>query len=184
MVGKSEVTRRNTGAVCQPFIKSNKNDYLDAEAIAEAVQRDNMCFVPFKTDDQARSPSDASGTGPAGVSANSRHQSTTHLPAGARHHRSQRGELNQILPGCVFRAVVSESAPQSEKSKCPVFPAHALLRAGQIAFPHHLDQASIALFIVTARRVRARRPAHLRAEGPGNDLLLRPLPRAAVTMSA
>ena len=34
------------------FRKSNKNDYLDAEAIAEAVQRPNMRFVPIKTDDQ------------------------------------------------------------------------------------------------------------------------------------
>src|ERR1700734_4516573 len=36
----------------KPFVKSNKNDYLDAEAIAEAVQRQNMRFVPIKTDDQ------------------------------------------------------------------------------------------------------------------------------------
>ncbi len=36
----------------KPFLKSNKNDYLDAEAIAEAVGRKNMRFVPIKTDDQ------------------------------------------------------------------------------------------------------------------------------------
>src|SRR3974377_2065960 len=36
----------------KPFLKSNKNDFLDAEAIAEAVDRDNMRFVPSKTDDQ------------------------------------------------------------------------------------------------------------------------------------
>ncbi len=36
----------------KPFLKSNKNDYLDAEAIAEAVARKNMRFVPIKTDDQ------------------------------------------------------------------------------------------------------------------------------------
>jgi transposase len=36
----------------KPFVKSNKNDYLDAEAIAEAVQRPTMRFVPIKTDDQ------------------------------------------------------------------------------------------------------------------------------------
>ena len=34
------------------FVKSNKNDFLDAEAIAEAVDRHNMRFVPIKTDDQ------------------------------------------------------------------------------------------------------------------------------------
>ena len=36
----------------KPFVKSNKNDFLDAEAIAEAVERKNMRFVPIKTDDQ------------------------------------------------------------------------------------------------------------------------------------
>jgi transposase len=36
----------------KPFVKSNKNDFIDAEAIAEAVERKNMRFVPIKTDDQ------------------------------------------------------------------------------------------------------------------------------------
>src|SRR6195952_2871046 len=36
----------------KPFVKSNKNDFLDAEAIAEAVARENMRFVPIETDDQ------------------------------------------------------------------------------------------------------------------------------------
>ncbi len=36
----------------KPFLKSNKNDFLDAEAIAEAVARQNMRFVPIKTEDQ------------------------------------------------------------------------------------------------------------------------------------
>ncbi len=36
----------------KPFVKSNKNDFLDAEAIAEAVERENMRFVPIKTDAQ------------------------------------------------------------------------------------------------------------------------------------
>jgi transposase len=31
----------------RPFVKSNKNDYRDAEAIAEAVERENMRFVPI-----------------------------------------------------------------------------------------------------------------------------------------
>jgi transposase len=34
------------------LVKSNKNDFLDAEAIAEAVERQNMRFVPLETDDQ------------------------------------------------------------------------------------------------------------------------------------
>ncbi len=36
----------------KPFRKSNKNDFSDAEAIAEAAERKNMRFVPIKTDDQ------------------------------------------------------------------------------------------------------------------------------------
>ena len=36
----------------KPFVKSNKNDFIDAEAIAEAVDWQNMRFVPIKTDDQ------------------------------------------------------------------------------------------------------------------------------------
>lgn len=36
----------------KPYVKTNKNDYLDAEAIAEAVQRPTMRFVPVKNDAQ------------------------------------------------------------------------------------------------------------------------------------
>src|ERR1700761_7775115 len=36
----------------KPFVKTNKNGFVDAEAIAEAVERKNMRFVPIKTDDQ------------------------------------------------------------------------------------------------------------------------------------
>lgn len=32
----------------KPYVKSNKNDMVDAEAICEAVQRPNMRFVPIK----------------------------------------------------------------------------------------------------------------------------------------
>jgi transposase len=36
----------------KPYVQTNKSDYLDAEAIAEAVQRPRMRFVPIKTDEQ------------------------------------------------------------------------------------------------------------------------------------
>jgi transposase len=36
----------------KPFVKTNKNDYIDAEAIAEAVRRPRMRFVPIKSDEQ------------------------------------------------------------------------------------------------------------------------------------
>jgi transposase len=36
----------------RPFVKSNKNDFVDAEAIAEAAQRPTMRFVSLKTEEQ------------------------------------------------------------------------------------------------------------------------------------
>jgi transposase len=36
----------------KPYVKTNKSDYIDAEAIAEAVQRPSMRFVPLKTEEQ------------------------------------------------------------------------------------------------------------------------------------
>jgi len=36
----------------KPFVKGNKNDYNDAEGIAEAAQRPNMRFVPLKSVEQ------------------------------------------------------------------------------------------------------------------------------------
>jgi transposase len=39
-------------AYVKPYLKRQKNDAADAEAICEAVQRPNMRFVPTKTADQ------------------------------------------------------------------------------------------------------------------------------------
>ena len=36
----------------KPYVKTNKNDYIDAEAIAEAVGRPTMRFVPIKSEEQ------------------------------------------------------------------------------------------------------------------------------------
>jgi len=36
----------------KPYVKTNKSDYIDAEAIAEAVGRPTMRLVPIKSDDQ------------------------------------------------------------------------------------------------------------------------------------
>ncbi|HEX3473318.1 MAG TPA: IS110 family transposase [Silvibacterium sp.] len=36
----------------KPYVKTNKNDYIDAEAIAEAVGRPTMRFVPIKSNEQ------------------------------------------------------------------------------------------------------------------------------------
>jgi transposase len=39
-------------AFAKPFRRGHKNDFRDAHAIAEAVQRPSTRFVPIKTDDQ------------------------------------------------------------------------------------------------------------------------------------
>jgi len=36
----------------KPYVQTNKSDFLDAEAIAEAVQRPRLRFVPIKTEEQ------------------------------------------------------------------------------------------------------------------------------------
>jgi transposase len=36
----------------KPFLKGQKNDFRDAEAVAEAIQRPTMRFVPTKSVDQ------------------------------------------------------------------------------------------------------------------------------------
>jgi len=36
----------------KPFVKTNKNDFIDAEAIAEAVDRPRMRYVPIKSEGQ------------------------------------------------------------------------------------------------------------------------------------
>ena len=39
-------------AYVKPFVKRQKNDAADAEAICEAAQRPSMRFVPVKTEEQ------------------------------------------------------------------------------------------------------------------------------------
>jgi transposase len=36
----------------KPYVQTNKTDYIDAEAVAEAVQRPRMRFVPIKSEEQ------------------------------------------------------------------------------------------------------------------------------------
>jgi transposase len=36
----------------KPYVKTNKNDVADAEAICEAIMRPRMRFVPIKSDEQ------------------------------------------------------------------------------------------------------------------------------------
>jgi transposase len=52
LAGQGHQVRLIPAQFVKPFLKANKNDYLDAEAIAEAVQRPSMRFVPLKSEDQ------------------------------------------------------------------------------------------------------------------------------------
>lgn len=52
LAGQGHQVRLIPAQFVKPFLKINKNDYLDAEAIAEAVQRPSMRFVPLKNEDQ------------------------------------------------------------------------------------------------------------------------------------
>jgi transposase len=52
LAGQGHDVRLIPAQFVRPFVKSNKNGYLDAEAIAEAVQRPRMRFVPLKSVEQ------------------------------------------------------------------------------------------------------------------------------------
>jgi transposase len=49
LAGQGHTVRLIPAQFVRPFVKSNKNDFIDAEAIAEAVQRPTMRFVQIKT---------------------------------------------------------------------------------------------------------------------------------------
>lgn len=69
----------------KPFIKGQKNDYNDAEAIAEAALRPNLRIVQEKTQDQLDLQALHRVRAHAGVAANGHNQSDSSLPHRARH---------------------------------------------------------------------------------------------------
>ncbi len=52
LVDQGHTVRLMPAEYVRPYVKSNKNDFIDAEAIAEAVLRPTMRFVPLKTEEQ------------------------------------------------------------------------------------------------------------------------------------
>jgi transposase len=94
----------------RPYSKGQKNDFRDAEAIAEAVQRPTMKFVATKTADQSGPAGAAPGTGAVGQPAHRHHQSNPRLPAGARHCGS---------PGVTFFTWRTAAHP-GHATRCPV----------------------------------------------------------------
>ena len=95
----------------RPYSKGQKNDFRDAEAIAEAVQRPTMKFVATKTADQLdlqalhRCWSDWSASAPAS-------SSDSRLPVGARRCGAAR----------VTVFARRAAAHPSYTSRCPVAP--------------------------------------------------------------
>ena len=68
----------------RPYVKAQKNDDLDAEAIAEAASRPTMRFVEVKSQGAIGHPGAASGTRTLGVGADGVDQPSAGSAAGAR----------------------------------------------------------------------------------------------------
>ena len=73
----------------QPYVKSQKTDDRDAEAIAEAATRPTMRLVTLKSEAQLRSAGAAPGTRAAGHGADQADQSVARGPARARGNPAQ-----------------------------------------------------------------------------------------------
>src|SRR3984885_14980298 len=52
LIDQGHEVRMMPAEYVRAYVKSNKNDFIDAEAIAEAVLRPTMRFVPLKTEEQ------------------------------------------------------------------------------------------------------------------------------------
>ena len=84
----------------KPYVKGNKNDANDAEAICEAVGRPNMRFVPVKSAEQPRCPGPAPGAQWVSEGADSPGQSAAWLVGRVRdRHRQGLGPASQALAG-------------------------------------------------------------------------------------
>src|SRR3954468_10938019 len=89
MVGSGASHRLIPAQYVKPFLKGHKNDYRDAEAIAEAVQRPTMRFVPLKSGEQLelQAPHRVRSR-PAGRPAHGGDQPDPRLPTRARDRRA------------------------------------------------------------------------------------------------
>ena len=70
----------------KPYVKTNKSDFIDAEAISEAVARPTMRFVPIKTDDQLDLQSLHRVAGALGDASHGSHQPDSWIAARTWHH--------------------------------------------------------------------------------------------------
>ena len=108
----------------KPFVRRQKNDVADAEAIAEAASRATMRFVALKTEEQQARIHDLSDARPAGAAANPAGQRTTRPSGGAWDCRRPRACQGQSAGDCAARHGLTTSAraragPAIPRSYCP-----------------------------------------------------------------
>lgn len=70
----------------KPYRKTNKNDFIDAEAIAEAVTKQNMRFVQIKSQEQLDIQAMLPRSGSTGATSHSTDQRDSWLPVGSWSH--------------------------------------------------------------------------------------------------
>ena len=105
-------------AYVKPYVKRQKNDMADAEAICEAVTRTNMRFVPTKTPEQAGWCSIAPAIWLSASRPQSSMRSGVTLPSLASSHRSDAKASRNCYVSSPIRAT----------NGCPMLCVHALLR--------------------------------------------------------
>ncbi len=112
----------------KPFVKGQKNDYNDAEAIAEAALRPNLNLVAEKTPGSARPAGPPQGALPPGLKANSNDQPDPGLPDRTGHRRTNRCPCPAQLAVCHPEEPCRRDVPAHE---CHYHrPSSGLARAG------------------------------------------------------
>ena len=113
----------------KPYVKSNKNDFADAEAICEAVRRPNMRFVPVKGMEQQ----DVQSIHRA------RSMAVSHRTAQANQIRGLLAEYGLVLPQGMasLRGRLPEILADADNELTPMFRD---LLAGLMDEVRHLDE--------------------------------------------
>ncbi|MBB4184815.1 hypothetical protein GGE07_001441 [Sinorhizobium terangae] len=109
----------------KPFVKRQKNDAADAEAIAEAASRPTMRFVPIKSaEKKAGLLDDVQGSLPFGPTANANDQRVAGASDGIRLGRRAR-DAKRSPPAAIDRNA-SGPARDRQKPELRTFAAHRI----------------------------------------------------------
>ena len=137
----------------QPYVKAQKNDERDAEAIAEAATRPTMRFVELKSEAQLDTADPAPGPVPAGRPAHGADQPAPRRAPGARHRRAPRD-------GASSRSTSSRCSDDGAEPPATLSPRTRLLIEDMRAEWGELDRRIAALddeFVARAREDEAAR---------------------------